>query len=268
MHKISRIKESKRKNGRYHIYMEKGEGEEYTGTVSEDTLIKLNLLRAREITKEEYESIRSMEVIDQGVHTAINYISYRMRSRHEVFSHLKAKEFEDEVIDEVMERIDQLNLLDDLQFAEAFIRTKRDTTGKGPRVIRQELYQKGIDESVIERAMQEFPDEQILDNAVKLIEKKAAHFNNESQRKQEQKLMQFMMTKGFPTEIIKQAIDIAEVGQSDDDEWESMVHQGEKLLRRHTDSDGKVDRNKLKNALFRKGFPFELIQRFMDEYTE
>lgn len=268
MHKISRIKESKRRNGRYHIYMEKEAGEEYIGTVSEDTLIKLNLLKAREITNEEYEAIQSMETIDHGVHTAINYISYRMRSRQEVYSHLKGKEFEEDVIDEVLERVDRLNLLDDLQFAEAFIRTKRDTTGKGPRMIRQELIQKGVSESVIEQAMQEFPDEQVLDNAIALVEKKSAQFSKESSRKQEQKLMQFLMSKGFPTDIIKEAINLADAGQTNDDEWDSVVFQGEKLLRKHTDANGNTDKNKLKTALFRKGFPYDQIQRFMDEYTE
>lgn len=273
MIKLSKIKEAKRTKGRYHLYEEKNGSETYIGTVSEETLIRHNLIRARELSEEEFESIKSMETVDRAVQLAVNFISFRMRSEREIISYLKKKETEEDVIPEVLERLEQLSLIDDRAFAQAFVRTRRDTSTKGPMHIRQELYQKGVEGALIDEAMEEFGEDEVLEAAVRLATKKAGEYRRESKINRKNKLMQLLMRKGYQTGIASVAVErvLSEQEEEEDgetdEEWENAVFHGEKLLARITEHDPAKRKDRLKKGLYRKGFPMPVIQRFIDEYV-
>lgn len=51
-----------------------------------------------------------------------------------------------------------------------------------------------------------------------------------------------------------------------DDEWQALIYQAEKLLRTYTRKyTGYELKQKLKQALYRKGFAFSEISRYIDE---
>lgn len=52
-------------------------------------------------------------------------------------------------------------------------------------------------------------------------------------------------------------------------EWDALLFQGEKLLRKHRAKlEGRPLQNKVKEALYRKGFKLDLIILFLEEYAE
>jgi len=136
---------------------------------------------------------------------------------------------------------------------------------KGPLNIRQELRQKGIKDSFIEQSMDEYSSEKQIEHAIQLGDKIARQNNNLSETFLKQKIEQFLLTKGFPFNIISIAIDEIDYEKDDDDEWNALQIQGEKVHRRYKNFTGFEYKQKMKQALYRKGFAIELIERYLND---
>src|SRR5690625_7216351 len=75
---------------------------------------------------------------------AINYLSYRMRSTQEIRTYLRQKEVTPSTIAEIISRLEKEKLINDLSFAKTFVRDRMHRSTKGPRVIMNELREKGV----------------------------------------------------------------------------------------------------------------------------
>ncbi|MFG6149666.1 recombination regulator RecX [Halobacillus sp. B23F22_1] len=267
MAKITRITTQKKNKNRYNIYLDRGQGEAYGFSVDEDILIKYRLSKSTELEESTIEALIQKDTIHKVYTQTINYLSYRMRSEKEIRNYLVKKEVDEEHIDEIIRRLYQEKLLDDLEFAKALVRTRINTSTKGPLMLKKELIEKGVDASLADEAVQEFPFDQQVEKAVKLAEKKLKSDRKKSQRQQIQNVQQHLMQKGFNSDIIKESLtQLPE--EEEDQEWEAVVFQGEKFLRKYErKSEGYELKQKVKSGLYRKGFSFELIDRFIEEYV-
>lgn len=85
---------------------------------------------------------------------ALNYISYRDRSRLEMEEYLKKKDFTQEEIDNCLANLEEWGLLDDESFCRKFIRHSKDKE-RGSIRIRYDLRHKGIDGEIIDTCLEE-----------------------------------------------------------------------------------------------------------------
>lgn len=136
MNTIIRI--NKGKGPFYEVATSEGE----TLRVSEDLLVRFRLLKGKELSEEELKEIKKSAGFDLGLQQAMNYISYQLRSEMEVRTYLKDKEIEKQDRDLVVERLKELNLIDDKNYGESYIRTQVRMSDKGPVVISQQLRKK------------------------------------------------------------------------------------------------------------------------------
>ncbi|NVK23069.1 MAG: recombination regulator RecX [Kangiellaceae bacterium] len=79
---------------------------------------------------------------------AMDLLARREHSRRELISKLKVRGFEGEEVESYLDRLAERGLQSDQRFAESYIRM-RVMAGYGPMRVRQELCQKGINESKI-----------------------------------------------------------------------------------------------------------------------
>jgi regulatory protein len=127
-------------------------------------------------------------------------LSRREHSRLELVTKLSKKDYSEEDIQAALVRIDQHDLQSDERFAEQFIRAKLLKLN-GPMLIRYELKQRGIDESLII----DFLDQQQIDwlqVAQALYEKKYGS-KEVSDYQEKARRMRFLQSKGFPGDIIQ-----------------------------------------------------------------
>lgn len=265
---IGKITAAKKTAGRYHIYLEQNGKTDYAFSVSEDVLVREQLLKGKELSDEEISELKKQDETDRAYQNAINFISYRMRSVHEVRTYLSEREVPDEEIESIITALTSRGFLDDEAFAFSYVRTKRDTAKKGPSVIARELKEKGIDAALIERALQEYPYEMQLDDAIRFAEKKQTAYQKESKRKREEKLMQFLMQKGYSADIAKESISQAELENDEEAEFAALSTAAEKVWQKQRDKGDREKKQKVKQHLYGKGFPGELIQRWVEEKAE
>lgn len=265
---ITKISVQQKRKDRYNIFMDYGKGEQYAFSADEDVIIKFGLKKGMELDALSLTQIEFQDEIRKAYNQAIHYLSRRMRSETEVRKHLAEKETDESIINEVIVKLYEYKFLNDNEFAIAYVRTQANTSDKGLDVIKRELKEKGISQPDIEEAIQEFPVEDQVEAAVKLCQKYAKKYSRESQRLLKQKLEQMLLRKGYPFSVINIAVEEAEFEEDDDGELDAIRYQGEKAHRKYEKLQGYEYKQKMKQALFRKGFPIELIDRFLEEKEE
>ena len=81
---------------------------------------------------------------------AVNLLARREHSMYEIRQKLRQREFEDSEIDQVVAELEQGGWISDERFTEAYIRM-RQLKGFGPVRIAMELRERGVDDVLVER---------------------------------------------------------------------------------------------------------------------
>jgi regulatory protein len=263
---ITKITVQKKNKERYNIYLD----EEYAFSVDEAILITYHLRKGLEVTKELLEEVVVEDHLRKAYQATINYLSYRMRSIKEVRDYLIKKEFEVDVINKIVDRLKKENYLNDSEFAKAFVQSRLNLTLKGPDAIKRELMEKGISETEVSNSLQLFKEEDQLEKASLFLRKKYPSKLKTSRSEQDRKMYTLLLSRGFTHDIVQKAFkafhDEAEV--DNDEEWEAINHQGEKAFKKYRSESDWETKQKVKQYLYRKGFSFDLIERFIEYYEE
>ncbi|QPC45773.1 recombination regulator RecX [Mangrovibacillus cuniculi] len=259
---ITKISVQEKRKDRYNIFL----NEKYAFSVDEAVLIKHNLVKGQQLTEEDIEQIQVQEEDQKAYGKAINFLSYRMRSTGEVFTYLKEQEVEEHVIQQILSKLMENGYLDDLAFANAYVRTMMETTDKGPNVLKQELKLKSVSDAKIEEALLNFSEERMIEKVKKLAEKVAKKQRTQSAKMLQLKVEEAIVKKGYPAYLLGEVKEeFEEQGMEEEEEWARLVTQGEKFARKYDKFEGYEKKMKLKQALFRKGFPLHLIDRYLEE---
>lgn len=266
---ISRITVQKRNQSRYNIFLKKDNQskETYGFSVDEDLLVSHRLYKGVELDELMIKNLQKQDDIHKSYQMALRFLSYRMRTKQEIYEYLIKKEVEPEHLAPVLDKLKTEGFIDDQAFGDSYIRTKMKTSNKGPLLLKNELIQKGVTENVAQQSLSEYPWELQLENAKKWAEKKIKTSNKRSFKMELNRVKAGLIRKGFSNDIIQEVMEDISGEQDAVVEWEALVFQGEKLWRKYAKKhDGFMLKNKVKEGLYRKGFSFEGIQRFIDEY--
>lgn len=152
------------------------------------------------------------DLFNKALNHAYYFLKFRERSEKEVrqnlASYLKKKKIEESIIlkivSEVIDYLKERTYIDDLDFAKNWI-LKRT---KGKKVLIFELKQKGISQEIIEKVIdsQEFKGSQV--NAInKIFQKSTKKYANLPYPKNKEKIILFMLRKGFNYSAIQQLVD-------------------------------------------------------------
>src|SRR6266581_6608034 len=74
-------------------------------------VFQMGLQPEQELLPDQLEQLRQEETLQQAVDRALNYLSFRPRSRQEVRNYLRRKDTPPELIDTVLSRLDRLDLV-------------------------------------------------------------------------------------------------------------------------------------------------------------
>ncbi|MFD1739685.1 recombination regulator RecX [Bacillus salitolerans] len=261
---ITKILTQQKNKERYNIYIDDGTGEKYAFSVHQDVLIAEQLQKGKEIDEFDIEEIAFMDDVTKAFQKAIVFLSYRMRSTKEIMQHLKEKEIDEPVIQETIQKLKHHQYIDDQGFAEAYAVTNARVSLKGPIVLRDELIQKGISSEVIEHALSKIPYEDQIRYASKVAEKSYNKSTKLSEKMQKQKVTEALVRKGYGKEIINVVIEAMAPEKDEELEWEAICRAGSKAYKRYSKFDSYTFTQKMKQHLYQKGFPVELIEQYLE----
>lgn len=256
---ITKIQAQKAKN-RFNIFI----NEKYSFAVDDTILVTEGLYKGKELKEAEIEELREKGEASKAYQAALNYLSYKMRSEKEIREHLKQKDYE--MIDPVIEKLKKHQYINDKEYGKSFVRTSFQLKNEGPKKIERKLVEKGLSNEEILTGLEEYSLEQQKENALKATEKTLKRQKNKSNREIQQKVREQLMLNGFESDIITEVLDEMDLEQTEDEEYTALEKQGEKAWNRY--SRKHKDRelmNKTKTYLYSKGYPRELIDRFINE---
>lgn len=233
--------------------------------VSEDLLVNEQLLKEKEFTEQAFAQLKEKVQIDRGYQLALNYLSYQMRSKKEIKDYLKKHEIESAYFSAILTKLIEVNLVDDQAYADSYVRTMIKTSDKGPKVIFQQLKKKGIHDENIRQSLTIFTEKELFTKAKQLAEKLTYKYRNSSSREMEQKIRYQLMNKGFDVDTIKAVMETIDFQKEAEDEFDLLCEAAKRYVKksRHAPAEKRV--MMIKQGLFRKGYPYDLIQKYIDE---
>jgi len=90
---------------------------------------------------------------EQAHNLCLRLLTVRARTRAELATHLAKRGYPDDVGERVLDRLARVGLIDDADFAEQWVRSRRANAGKGRRALIAELRTKGVDDDIIEAVL-------------------------------------------------------------------------------------------------------------------
>lgn len=90
---------------------------------------------------------------EQARALCLRLLTVRARTRAELEGQLAKRGYPDDIAGTVLDRLTDVGLIDDADFAEQWVRSRRENAGKGKRALAAELRNRGIDNEVIDEAL-------------------------------------------------------------------------------------------------------------------
>ncbi|WP_062197017.1 recombination regulator RecX [Massilibacterium senegalense] len=260
---ITRITVHPKKKDWYYVYIDCGAGEEFGFTIDSDLFIRFRLQKGMEIDHTKLMEIVREKEKKRAIGLALSYLSYRMRSEHELIEYLKRKELDYSTIVGCIDTLKSYHYINDEEFSNQYVQSKMNTQLKGPLLIKRELEEKGVSSTIISSSLSRMSFESQVSRLISYIEKKQEVLGNTSLKEKKQKIYQQLYRKGFSRDVIQTAFAQAKWEYSDQAEHSALQYHGEKALYKYRKYTGYEKKMRVKQYLVRKGFTFEQIDTFL-----
>ncbi|MCB6840044.1 RecX family transcriptional regulator [Weissella viridescens] len=264
---VTKVTQQKRP-GRYNIYLD----DEFAIAVDENILIRFDLFKGTEVSDTMLAEVQAAEYEQKAYATGLLYATGQLRSRYQVYLKLREKEFPIDVINHALDRLEKAHVLDDRQFASTYLASVSHSGKLGRKGALQKLKEWGISDDIVQDVADEYDDSDELEHLDELVAKLMHKYQRQAHRMAEQKVMQNLLQKGFASRNIQQALHhyVLENDTADepDQEWENLSRDGEKAFQRYHQYTGWDLERRVKGYLARRGYTFDLINRFVDDYQK
>lgn len=158
------------------------------------------------LDEQKISELQQQDTIEVALQKAIQFISYRPRTKFEIQKKLSELGYTEPAIATVMERLESAGLVKDTQFARLWVENRNSLRPRSRRLLALELQQKGVAEDAIQDALTDCDqDEELAYRAAQARSRRLQGLDWESFRR---KLGGFLGRRGFSyatmTPVIRQ----------------------------------------------------------------
>ncbi len=202
--RITSITPQQRNPSRRNIFVD----EEFSLGVGPETLIRFGLRTGDEVTPEILQQLEHVEELVSARAVAMRYLGVRPRTEKEIRDKLREKEFGDEEIQKTVEALKAALLLDDAEFARAYVSDQLAKRPAGALLLRRKLMLLGVSKEIVEETLKGFlgPEEneaRALSIGRDFVRKSRAMRPREEQVKLRKRTGTFLGRRGFTWDVIQ-----------------------------------------------------------------
>jgi len=176
-----------------------------------------NGLRKNDIIDEnKIELLISASEFQKAKDSAFRFLGRRHHSTSELRTKLIKKKYSKHIIEKILTDLTDKKLLDDEQFAEAFLEERSAKKIIGVNKLKAELFKKGINRNIIEKTLLSVDHELSYDQALQFAKHKIDSIKRKEtdKRKIRAKLYSSLSSRGFESDLIMKVLN--EVIEDDD----------------------------------------------------
>ena len=145
-----------------------------------------------------------VSIYEKLMERALNLLSYKPRSSEELRGRLREKDWaEEEAVNQVLARLEELGYLNDEQFALSFATSRLSAKPLGPTRLRRDLQQKKLPPETVEETISEIyatqSEEELIDRA---LEKRIRLRGRPATRQEAKKLFDYLLRRGFNYDLV------------------------------------------------------------------
>lgn len=173
-----------------------------------EVFLKSGLKKGDDISEDRFSFLIDQNKLFHIKQRAFRLLGRRQHSSFELRRKLWNKDYEQKLIDEVIDDLQQKGYLDDKEFIRAFVADKSKTKNWSIKRIKGELFKRGVASKLIDEIMNNRPKEEDFESALKLARKKYEVLlkRNLEQKELRNKLSTYLFSKGFDYELIKEVV--------------------------------------------------------------
>lgn len=147
------------------------------------------------LTAADVAALQAEGDISAAIDSAVRLLAHRPRSIAEIQRNLARKGVSQQVVDATVERLSAMGYLDDAAFARFWVEDRNRFRPRGPKALRFELRQKGVDDAVIDEALTQTLD--AAEAAHRAAYRHASRLKGMTRREFRARVGAFLQRRGF-----------------------------------------------------------------------
>ncbi len=171
--------------------------------LDEALVLEYGLIVGQEVTPADLERWRAAEEFRHLLENALNFLTFRPRSREEVRRHVQAQRVPPEVVERVLAKLEEMGVLNDQQFASFWVENREEFNPRSARALGAELRQRGVDRETIEATV---APERDKERALAAGRKKMRSLSTADYQTFRNRLGPFLLRRGFNYSVTNAAV--------------------------------------------------------------
>ncbi len=192
---VEQIKEGS--SGQCTVIFDNGEEFEF----SREELCAFHITLRKEYSEDKLAAVIDKVMCERAKEKAMRYVTFSKKTGRQVFDKIVNLGFQEHIAELLVQELTEKEYINDREYCRSYLRQATGTKAYSICRIRMELRQRGVDETVIEEALNEFCVDDI--NSARTLLNKKLRAGSE---RDYNKLYSFLMRKGFSGETVRKVL--------------------------------------------------------------
>jgi regulatory protein len=146
---VTALRSGKGRRKRVNVYLDS----RFAFSLEAEVVLTERLKVGQELSDEQISALAKADNFQRCLNAALHYLSYRPRSESELRERLYRRNFDEESIGRVVARLEELGLVNDMEFAQFWQDNRQAFSPRSSSLTRLELRRKGVAEEVISQVV-------------------------------------------------------------------------------------------------------------------
>jgi regulatory protein len=148
-------------------------------------------------------SLQSVDALEEEIRQSLlKILSRGAKSSGQIRTALLAKEYPVELVDQLIERFKEVNLIDDFLVAKDWVQSQQTRKPKAKSVMARTLREKGFSSDAIEAALADLDQDSELEACKKLAESRVRQLMKLDPDVRSRRLAGFLTRKGYSSSVV------------------------------------------------------------------
>ncbi len=202
---ITKIERQQKARHRVNIYLDG----EFAFGADEELVYAHRLEKGARLDPADVERLRSEDAYHKTRDAAMRFLARRKYGTQEMRLKLVRKGCDPAAVERVIDHLRSIALLDDAEFARAYVRDRRNLRPAGRRALEAELRKRGVGREIVSSVLQELADDASEELSARLLAGKyLARLGRLEPEARRVRLHRFLLRRGYDPDAVRRVVSL------------------------------------------------------------